>query len=146
MRAASFSEVPSAPLTRYPTLSTMRTRTGVCSWSMTVTASPGTNLGCVVMMVRPEPLWGSSSARRSRLGPAGSLGSTSCSINRAIKVLFPVRTGPTTPTYTSPSVLSAISLYRLNAEPFSMDVPPHLRLPMHMGRGAKICGKKGRAV
>ena len=30
------------------------------------TASSGTNLGSAVIMVRPEPLWGSSSRARSR--------------------------------------------------------------------------------
>ena len=38
-------------------------------------------------------------------------GNTNFSTNFDIKVDLPVLAGPTTPTYTSPSVLSAISLY-----------------------------------
>ena len=61
------------------------------------TASSGTNLGSAVMMVRPEPLWGSSSLARSRRYTLSMLGMTMVSMNRLIKVDFPVRTGPTTP-------------------------------------------------
>ena len=63
----------------------------------------------VVMISLPEPDWGSSSVSRSRLGPGIMSGKTISSIKLAIKVLFPVRTGPTTPMYKSPWVLSAIS-------------------------------------
>ena len=41
--------------------------------------------------------WGSSSVARSRCKSRLMLGSTRLSINRLIKVLCPVRTGPTTP-------------------------------------------------
>ena len=97
MRAPPSSMLPRAPLTRYPTLSTMRTRTAAPSCKNTCAASLGTNLGCVVMMVFPDPLCGSSSSSRSRLGPGAMWGKTSSSMKRAMKVLFPVRTGPTTP-------------------------------------------------
>ncbi len=98
MRASPPSCVPSAPRTKYPTESTMRTLAEAWSGSCTVAApSEGTNLGWVVMMVLPEPLWGSSSTIRSRLGPGGTSGSTSCCIKLLINVLFPARTGPTTP-------------------------------------------------
>ena len=74
-----------------------RTRRWVDPSGMISTASSGTNLGSEVMMVLPEPLWGSSSrARWARLG-SGMLGITSSSIIRLIRVDFPVRTGPTTP-------------------------------------------------
>ena len=65
--------------------------------SVTWAASSGTNLGSAVMMVRPEPLWGSSSLARSRRYTLSMLGMTMVSMNRLIKVDFPVRTGPTTP-------------------------------------------------
>ena len=110
----------------------MRTRTVAWSPSVTVTASPGTNLGCVVMMVRPLPLWGSSSERRSRRGPGAMAGRTSFSIIRAMSVLLPVRTGPTTPMYTSPSVRSAISRYRSNV--LSMQKPPCVALAKRYAR------------
>ena len=50
-----------------------------------------------VMMVLPLPLWGSSSLARSFLYTFSIWGITCVSINRLIKVDFPVRTGPTTP-------------------------------------------------
>ncbi len=56
------------------------------------------NLGSVVIMVLPAADWGSSSVARSRRASLWMLGSTSVSINRLMKVDFPVRTGPTTPT------------------------------------------------
>ena len=80
-------------------------------------------------MVLPLPDWGSSSVRRARRGLSAISGSTICSMKPAIKVLFPVRTGPTTPMYKSPWVLSAISLYRGLALPLfccSMLPPPSL--------------------
>ena len=49
------------------------------------------------MMVRPEPLWGSSSRARSRRYTFSMLGMTMVSMNRLMKVDYPVRTGPTTP-------------------------------------------------
>ena len=57
---------PTAPGTMYPTQSMSRTENVTPSSMRTSTASSGTNLGSAVMMVRPEPLWGSSSRARSR--------------------------------------------------------------------------------
>jgi hypothetical protein len=63
------------------------------------------------MIVRPAPLCGSSSRILSlRLSPY-ILGNASSSMNRLMKVDLPVLTGPTTPTYMSPSQRPAISLY-----------------------------------
>ena len=61
------------------------------------TASSGTNFGSLVMTVRPEPLWGSSSLARSRRYTSSMPGSTRVSMKRLMKVDLPVRTGPTTP-------------------------------------------------
>ncbi len=55
---------------------------------MTATASSGTNLGSAVMMVRPEPLWGSSSLARSRRYTFSMLGMTSVSMNRYLSNLI----------------------------------------------------------
>jgi len=56
------------------------------------------NFGSVVMMVRPAADCGSSSRARSRAAAEPDMaGSTSCSMNRLIKVDLPLRTGPTTP-------------------------------------------------
>ena len=68
------------------------------------------NFGSVVMTVFPPADWGISSRARILSASSGIFGMTAVSMNRFTKVLFPVRTGPTTPTYTSPCVLSAISL------------------------------------
>ena len=65
--------------------------------SSTWAASSGMNLGSVVMMVLPAADWGSSSTARSRCRSLFMLGSTRLSMNRLMKVLLPVRTGPTTP-------------------------------------------------
>ena len=73
------------------------------------TALSGMNLGSVVMMVRPAADWGSSSRARRRAASGPRTGSTSCSINRLMKVLLPVRTGPTTPIKISPPVRALIS-------------------------------------
>ena len=50
----------------YPTQSTSRTEKAAPSASRSSTASSGTNFGSAVIMVRPEPLCGSSSCARSR--------------------------------------------------------------------------------
>ena len=112
MRSASPSCVPSAPSTRYPTLSIRRSLTRFSEGSVTSTASLGTNAGCVVMIVRPEPLCGSSSCALARMCAFSMPGITSFSMNFVMKVDLPVLTGPTMPIYTSPCVLSEISLYR----------------------------------
>ena len=65
IRSSPFSNWPAAPGTIYPTQSMSRTDMETPSMSM-ATASSGTNFGSAVMMVRPEPLWGSSSRARSR--------------------------------------------------------------------------------
>ena len=94
----------------YPDVKVILTRTDVRGSSLISAApSPGTNFGWVVIMVLPDPDWGSSSVSRSRRGLSAIKGSTICSIKLAIKVLLPVRTGPTTPIYKSPWVRSAIS-------------------------------------
>ena len=61
------------------------------------TACSGMNLGSVVMMVRPAADWGNSSSARVRCASFWIWGSSSCSAKRLIKLLFPLRTGPTTP-------------------------------------------------
>ena len=76
----------------------------------TLAASPGTNLGCVVMIVLPDADCGSSSVMRSRSYSSDTLPSTSFSINAVMNVDLPARTGPTTPIYISPPVRSLISL------------------------------------
>ena len=81
----------------YPTQSISRTRMTVWSERGTSAAFSGTNFGSVVIIVLPAADWGSSSVARSRKAPSSIRGSTSVSINRLIKVLLPVRTGPTTP-------------------------------------------------
>ena len=66
MRGAASSREPTAPGTIYPTQSISRTEKAAPSSMAISTASSGTNLGSAVMIVRPEPLWGSSSLARSR--------------------------------------------------------------------------------
>ena len=56
---------PSAPGTRYPTQSIIRTRTSALSPKEISTASFGTNFGSVVMIVLPLADCGSSSFARS---------------------------------------------------------------------------------
>ena len=65
IRGVSSSIWPMAPFTMYPTQSISRTENLAPSGSWIWAASSGTNLGSAVMMVRPEPLWGSSSRARS---------------------------------------------------------------------------------
>ena len=97
MRGCSFSMYPSELGTMYPTQSIMRTLSlAFCSNSM-LTASSGINFGSVVMMVLPAADCGSSSTARSLTNSPSMFGITKSSINRLIKVDFPVRTGPTTP-------------------------------------------------
>ena len=86
-----------------------RTRHSPPPSSASGTAASGMNLGSVVMMVRPAADWGSSSRARRRAASGPMAGSTSCSINRLMNVLFPVRTGPTTPMRMSPPVRAPIS-------------------------------------
>ncbi len=50
----------------YPTESIIRTASFAMPSGDISTASSGTNFGSDVMIVRPEPLWGSSSRARSR--------------------------------------------------------------------------------
>ena len=109
IRGDRSSNCPTAESTMYPTQSTSRTAKVAPSSSCSCTASSGTNFGSAVIMVRPEPLWGSSSCALSRRYALSMWGSTSVSINRFTKVDFPVRTGPTTPIYTLPPVRCAIS-------------------------------------
>ena len=66
MRGDRSSNWPTAPGTMYPTQSMSRTEKAASPSSWTRTASSGTNFGSAVMMVRPEPLWGSSSCALSR--------------------------------------------------------------------------------
>ena len=66
-------------------------------------------MGSAVMMVLPLPDWGSSSIARSRRYTLSMLGMTQVSMKRLINVLFPVRTGPSTPTNRDPPVRVAIS-------------------------------------
>ena len=87
-------------------------RTRFSPGSAISTASLGTNAGFVVMIVRPEPLCGSSSCARARMCAFSMPGITSFSMNRLMNVDLPVLTGPTIPMYTSPCVRSEISLYR----------------------------------
>ena len=65
--------------------------------SSSLTAFSGMNFGSVVMMVRPAADWGSSSWARARRASFLMRGSSISSANRLIKVLLPLRTGPTTP-------------------------------------------------
>ena len=80
----------------YPTQSMSLHRQDTPSSKVTFTASAGTNRGWVVMMLRPAPLWGSSSVSRSFSYSFSMFGSSNSSENRLIKVDFPVRTGPAT--------------------------------------------------
>ena len=96
-RSASSSMWPAAPSTIKPTQSTRRTFTFTSPPSVICAASWGMNLGSVVVIVFPPELCGSSSCARMRSASSVIYGSTSRSINRLIKVDFPVRTGPTTP-------------------------------------------------
>ena len=77
------------------------------NWSGT--AFSGINFGSVVIMVRPAADWGSSSRARRRASSFSMAGSTSCSMNCLMRVLLPVRTGPTTPIKISPPVRAPIS-------------------------------------
>lgn len=65
MRGWSPSDWPMAPSTMKPTQSMSRRLQRVPSSAWMETASSGTNFGSAVMMVLPEPLWGSSSFARS---------------------------------------------------------------------------------
>ena len=91
------SSAPTAPLTIYPTESIIRTRSLAVPSGEISTASSGTNLGSEVIIVFPEPLWGSSSLARSRRWGSEMQGMTNSSMIRLINVDLPVRTGPTTP-------------------------------------------------
>ena len=97
LRSTSFSRCPVAPSTIYPTQSINRILTGIFPPTLISTASFGTNLGSVVIIVLPAADWGSSSVARSLSWTSSILGSTKRSIKRLINVDFPVRTGPTTP-------------------------------------------------
>ena len=57
----------------------------------------GMNLGSVVMIVVPVPLWGSSSIVRFRSFSSAISGRIMVSIKRLINVDLPLLTGPTTP-------------------------------------------------
>ena len=65
IRGTPSSVAPTAPSTMYPTESMSRTRKVAVPSGVISAASSGTNFGSVVIMVRPEPLWGSSSLARS---------------------------------------------------------------------------------
>ena len=94
----------------YPTQSIKRTLNFAPSSRLTSTASSGINFGSVVIMVLPAADCGNSSMALSLLKSLSIFGITNDSINLFINVDFPVRTGPTTPIYISPSVLLDISL------------------------------------
>jgi hypothetical protein len=66
MRSAPSSRFPTAPRTRKPTESTIRTLQCAPSPRSISAARSGTNFGSAVMIDRPEPLCGSSSFARSR--------------------------------------------------------------------------------
>ncbi len=91
------SAKPVASGTRKPTQSTRRILAISCPEKWMVTASFGTNFGSVVIIVLPSADCGSSSIVRSFSLSSFISGNTTSSINRLIKVDFPVRTGPTTP-------------------------------------------------
>ena len=110
MRSLSFSKSPSAPSTMNPTQSIRRILTDILSSTLTTGASLGINLGSVVVIVLPAPLIGSSSIVRFLTCSFSISGITAKSINLFINVDLPVLTGPTTPMYISPLVLSPISL------------------------------------
>ena len=97
IRGASFSKYPKELGTMYPTQSMSRTRAEAFSSRSTWAASSGINLGSVVIMVLPAADWGSSSVARSLTNSLLMWGMTRVSMNFLIKVLFPVRTGPTIP-------------------------------------------------
>ena len=97
IRGFPSSSAPTAPGIIYPTESIMRTRSRVTPSGLISTASSGTNLGSEVIMVLPEPHWGSSSLARSARKGSPTAGITSSSMIRLTSVDFPVRTGPTTP-------------------------------------------------
>ena len=104
------SNCPAAPFTMYPTQSTSLTEKCISSPRLISTASSGTNFGSEVIMVLPEPLCGNSSLALSLAYTSSMFGITSSSIKRLIKVDFPVRTGPTTPSMIDPFVRLDISL------------------------------------
>ena len=110
MRGMLSSSCPTAPGTMYPTQSTSLTRHAP-SPIVSSAASFGTKLGCVVIIVRPAALCGSSSVSRARSYSSVMPGITSISMNLFINVDLPVRTGPTTPMYISPPVRSAMLEY-----------------------------------
>ena len=62
-----------------------------------LTASLGTNFGCVVIIVLPSADCGNSSIALIRTLLSSMLGITNCSIKFVIKVDLPTLTGPTTP-------------------------------------------------
>ena len=97
IRSEPFSSWPVAPSTIKPTQSIQRTFTRTESSTGISTAVFGINFGSDVIMTVPPLLCGSSSLACSRLCTSSILGMTIISINRLIKVDFPVRTGPTTP-------------------------------------------------
>ena len=97
MRSFSFSYKPNAPLTINPTQSIKRTLISAPSNGQITGASPGINLGSVVVIVLPAPLIGNSSMVRFLTFSSSIPGITAKSINRFINVDFPVRTGPTMP-------------------------------------------------
>ena len=97
IRGLPSSSAPMAPGIIYPTESIMRMRSRAVPSGLTSTASSGTNFGSAVIMVLPEPHWGSSSRARSARKGSSMAGITSSSMMRLISVDFPVRTGPTTP-------------------------------------------------
>ena len=126
IRSLSPSMAPLAPWIKNPTQSIRRIlQVRSCSSSIS-TCSFGTNLGSVVMMVRPCADCGNSSTVRRRAFSSLIFGSTICSMNCLIKVDLPVRTGPTTPMYISPFVLLCISLYKENL------VSPIRKSPSHI--------------
>ena len=65
--------------------------------SVTWAASSGRTIMTAEPKFVPEPLWGSSSRARSLRYTLSILGMIWVSMNRLMKVDFPVRTGPTTP-------------------------------------------------
>ena len=116
-----------------------RTESFVCPSGQISTACSGTNLGSAVIMVRPEPLWGSSSFARSRRYSSAILGRISSSMKRLTKVDLPERTGPVTPRYTLPPVRRSISSYSFIPRP-----PPGYSRPARWGSAAAAPGQGRR--
>ena len=96
-RGALFSSCPRAPSTIYPTQSISRARKLPPAFRSMLTAFSGINFGSVVMIVRPAADWGSSSLARARCASFLMRGSSISSAKRLMKLLLPLRTGPTTP-------------------------------------------------